>query len=206
MATVLDFKTAVARQLGKGNALVDVPKRDGAILEAILQYTDDHRWSWNEASASKSNLGTVPTDFNASFDPLGYYYPSPTDRQDVKYVPYADYPMYSDPVFSMNGGIVYTNLAVPFTMLYQKKAYAVATDGSDNSTVLAIPNITTPVKLAIALYWLAAERDRDEFEDFMKIYNRERLPHDVSLDNRKARYARPATRRRDMGWNRISNF
>lgn len=203
MSTVLDFKTAVARQLGKSNAAVDVPKRDGALGEAILQYTDEYPWSWNETSVAKSNLGTVPTDFNSRFDPKAYYADTATSIVDVAYVPYAYFATRSDAVFSVNAGSVYTNVTVPITILYQKKAQTIATNGSDNATTLTIPNITTITKLAIALYWLAAERDETNYDRFMRTYDQRLLPDDIMDDRKKDRYTQPRTRKRAMGWNVI---
>lgn len=189
MSTILNLKTAVARQLGKVNALVNTPKRDGAIGEAILQYTDEKDWKWNQSTKEMSNGDTLPTDLSEAFDPLAYYY-SGGRICDVDYIDAAYFDGRSDPVFTFSGGKLKTNVTVPITIIYHMQSQIVALDGSDNSTVLNIPNITSVTKLAVALYWLSAERDEYNFERFTKEYNKS-LETDKSYDRRSKRYLKP---------------
>jgi hypothetical protein len=200
MPTKLDLKTSVARQLGKTNASTPTPKRDLSINDALMQYTNERAWVWNQATTSLSDGGTLPNNFSSDSNPIAYYYDSGR-KVDVQQVANADLANFTNPVFSVDSGTFETNVTVPVSIIYQMTPASLASTGSDDASVLPMKDISTVSKLAVALYWLAAERDEDNFDRFMRIYDTRLLPRDILKDQQRVTASRAGNRRRAMGWN-----
>lgn len=200
MPTKADLKASVARQLGKTNAATPVPKRDLSIQDALMQYVGERAWTWNEATVSLSDGDALPADFSDDYDPKGHYYEG-TRKVPLRLVADADLASWLSPAFSVDSGTFQTNATVAVTLKYQMAAPTIDAAGADDADVLPMSDITTVSRLAVALYWLAAERDDENFDRFTVLYNRDLLPRDILRDKRKTQETRPGNSRRNLGWN-----
>lgn len=180
MPTLLDIKIDVAQQLGKTNSTTPVPLRDIAINSSRRTYYAEQPWSFTEKPADislTSQLGSLPTDMLTKF-PFKKVY---TYIDDVLYefseVGWDELASYSSAayVYAINKDtkqikINQTDVATVST-IYNYLPADKALDTSDNTDVEPAPDITPIVYLAIARYWLSAERATGKFQMYKDLYD-----------------------------------
>lgn len=186
MSTTADIQLDVSLQLGKPDGSVSNTKRDQAILRAKRKFYREFPWSFLKKTASltfASNVADFPSDYDTDFEPRIYSY-SGTLKTEYHLVALEDVDSYTTdkPVFAIdiNNSQFVTNLDGTVDIVYQ-----IAVPQTTVTTyVEPTPDITPIVYLAIAYYWLAAERNTENFDRFNALY-KEELSGMVAKDRMK---------------------
>jgi hypothetical protein len=189
MPTTLNLKDFVADQLGTGNGSTSVPKRDRIINQARRKYYSERRWNFLFKSATvtiTAQLGTLPTDYNKKFDPIGVYTYSGNTKYQYDKVEWEDLSYYSDAdyVYAIdkgNGQIKINQSISSITMDYTHLPADRPINTSEDSQNESAPDITAMGYLAIAMWWLASERNDDNYKLFKAEYDKQ-LQSDVIAD------------------------
>jgi len=179
LETYATLQRKVANYLGKTNNATAVTLRDNAINDAINQACHENRWSWlltTTSTALSSGIFGLPADYNPQMGlETAYIAVAGTDndhimgRVSVKdldsystsdYVYWLTYNTSTDRYqFNSNqtsGTVVFYYFRVPTEL--------------SGSQVCAIPDPQAVVYLAVAKYWLASERDEDNYDRFYQKY------------------------------------
>lgn len=192
MATFLDIKTDVTEQLGSLDANTYVAKRETCINRARRRYYSENAWYYlgvNDYSlAFTAGVAPLPTNFNKKFDPEDVYYYSGNIKYAFNKVDWGSIPSYLQDQYvyaiDKTAGSIKTNhpeiaaLTMSYTMLPSDYT---ATDGSQDTSVEAAPDITAIVFLAIAYWWLSKERNDDLYKLFLAQY-KDKLKDDMTQD------------------------
>lgn len=176
MSTILDIKKYVASQTGKTDWSTADNKRDTIINAARREFYSCKKWSFLKKTASltfTANEASFPTNFNPSFDPGQLYSYSGTTKTLLSYVELEDFAQYSagDNKYAFdfeNSKIKCTESSATITYFQLPEDKAV--DGSDDSDVEPAPDITCISLLATAMWWLAKQRDEDNYKTFYTRY------------------------------------
>lgn len=184
--TLLDIKKGVTAQLGKTDYATANLVRDIKINDARREVYSRRRWTFRRKNTTLTFAGGVaafPDLFAPADDPIDLYeYPTigqaKTEWKEVN--------LEDVNAFTVNGSIkVYAidvennqftsnqTTGTP-TLAYFHMPKDRALDGTEDA--LAEPAsrhaLTAIILLATAEYWLASERDEDEYERFMRRYER----------------------------------
>ncbi len=193
MATLLDIKKFVASQTGKTDWSVADTKRDTIINQARREFYSTKKWKFLKKTATltfSSGSASFPSDYNPSFDVGQIYSYTGTEKQPYTQVDLEDLTSYpadstSDFVFALdieNSAIKSNQQSATPTLTYYHLPADKATDASDDSDVEPSTDITCISLLATAMWWLAKERDADNYNRFYVRYQ-EALKKAIQRDN-----------------------
>jgi hypothetical protein len=180
--TYATLKQMLANRLGKTNDATAETLRDNAINDACRQIYHDGRFSWllkkNAALAVSSGVANLPADFSEDLGFESVFEPTSGQANDKVYLRVSplDSDLYStadyvywvtwdatNKVFVLN-----TNQTGSQTLTIWYYAQPAAMSGSSDTT--PIPDAWAVVDLATAIWWLASERDEDNYDRFYAKY------------------------------------
>jgi hypothetical protein len=190
---LLDIKKFVASQTGKTDWSVADSKRDTIINQARREFYSAKKWKFLKKSATltfSSGAASFPSDYNPTFDIGQVYSYSGTDKTQYVQVEIEDLSSYandstSDFVFALdieNSQIKSNQQSTTPTLTYFHLPADKATDGSDDTDTEPSTDITCICLLATAMWWLAKERDEDNYNRFYVRYQ-EALKKAIQRDN-----------------------
>jgi hypothetical protein len=193
MSTLLDIKKFVASQTGKTDWSVSDSKRDTIINQARREFYSTKKWKFLKKSATltfSSGEASFPADYNPTFDIGQIYSYSGTEKTLYDQVELEDLLSYesnsaSDFVFALdheNSKIKSNQQSTTPTLTYFHLPSDKATDGTDDSDVEPTTDISAICLLATAMWWLAKERDEDNYNRFYVRYQ-EALKKAIQRDN-----------------------
>lgn len=193
MATLLDIKKFVASQTGKTDWSVSDTKRDTIINQARREFYSTKKWKFLKKTTTltfSSGEADFPSDYNPSFDIGQIYSYTAQDKTVYDQVQLEDLDKYvddsaSDFVFALDieNSKIKSNQqsTTPYLTYYHLPADR-ATDGSDDAKSEPTSDITAICLLATAMWWLAKERDDDNYNRFYVRYQ-EALKKAIQRDN-----------------------
>lgn len=203
MATWLDLKTAVTGQLGGVDGGVYVAKREVAINRARRRYYSKRRWSFLKVDDATltftAQVAPLPSDYNRKFDPIDIYFYSGNIKYCFEKVEWGSIPSYQTDqyVFAINRKtnqikINQTNVATATMEYTYLPADKTATDGSQDTDIEPAPDMSAIELLAIGYWWLAKERDEDNYKLFEGQYE-QKMQEDIVADlaSTSAHFFRP---------------
>lgn len=213
MATLLNIKQFVAAQTGKTDWSVADSKRDTIINQARREFYSIRKWKFLKKSATltfSSGEAAFPADYNPNFDIGQLYSYSGTDKTRYSQVELEDLPRYDNDSASYfvyaidyeNSKIKSNQQSTTPTLVYYHLPADKAIDASDDSDVEPTTDITAVCLLATAMWWLAKERDEENYNRFYVRYQealKKAIQRDnvngveMSLDNYLSGF--------DLGWN-----
>jgi len=193
MATILDIKKFVASQTGKTDWSVADSKRDTIINQARREYYSTKKWKFLKKTATltlSSGEASFPTDYNPNFDIGQIYSYSGTTKTLYSQVELEDLSQYEDDstsyfVFAIdfeNSKIKSNQQSATPSLTYHHLPSDKAIDSSDDTDVEPTTDITAICLLATAMWWLAKERDEDNYNRFYVRYQ-EALKKAIQRDN-----------------------
>ncbi len=193
MATLLDIKKFVAAQTGKTDWSVADSKRDTLINHARREFYSTKKWSFLKKLTTltfSSGEVSFPSDYNPSFDIGQIYSYSGTEKTEYTQVELEDLNKYEDDsssyyVFALdieNSKIKSNQQSATPTLTYFHLPADKATDASEDSDNEPTTDITCIGLLATAMWWLAKERDDDNYNRFYIRYQ-EALKKAIQRDN-----------------------
>lgn len=191
--TVLQLKTSVATQLGKTDYATPNVVRDSSINDSRREIYASNKWgflkkrvtiTWVQ-DANTNGTYSWPTTYTPEYDLGRMYDPAPgssaTAPVQNKYVQVEleDIPRYainstSDYVFAVDYEnqkfVSNQNNTATVQFVYFAFPRDWALDGTDDAqSEIAPPLVYTAIRLlAIAQYWLAAERDEENYDRFFR--------------------------------------
>lgn len=197
--TLLDIKKGVSSQLGKTDYLITNLVRDLAINRARSEFYAYTDWSFRRKTTKlvftlsavndyTNGLGivTLPVLCSPYDDPLTIWEYPVLGQIPIKYVEsnISEIGQYTlndatTKVYAVDNElsqiVANQTTSTPFITYLQMPADR-ALDGSEDSLPepCSLSGLNAIILLAIAEYWLAAERDEDEYERFYKRYTRAR--------------------------------
>lgn len=191
--TLLDIKKFVASQTGKTDWSVADSKRDTIINQARREFYSTKKWKFLKKSATltfSSGEADFPTDYNPTFDVGQIYSYTGTDKQPYSQVELEDLSGYADDsasdfVYALdfeNKKIKSNQQSATPTLTYFHLPSDKATDASEDADVEPTTDITCICLLATAMWWLAKERDDDNYNRFYVRYQ-EALKKAIQRDN-----------------------
>jgi hypothetical protein len=213
MASLLNIKQFVASQTGKTDWSVADSKRDTIINQARREFYSIRKWKFLKKSATltfSSGEVAFPADYNPNFDVGQIYSYVGQDKTSYDQVELEDLPKYESDsssyfVFAVdyeNSKIKSNQQSATPTLTYYHLPADKATNASDDSDIEPTTDITCICLLATAMWWLAKERDEDNYNRFYVRYQealKKAIQRDningaeMSLDNYLSKY--------DLGWN-----
>jgi hypothetical protein len=193
MSTLLDIKKFVASQTGKTDWSVADSKRDTIINQARREFYSTKKWKFLKKTATltfSSGEADFPTDYNPSFDIGQIYSYTAQDKQLYDQVELEDLSKYADDsgsdfVFAIdieNSKILSNQQSTTPSLTYFHLPSDKETDGSDDTDAEPTSDITCICLLATAMWWLAKERDEDNYNRFYVRYQ-EALKKAIQRDN-----------------------
>lgn len=213
-ATLLDIKRFVASQTGKTDWSVADSKRDTIINQARREFYSLRKWKFLKKSATltfSSGEASFPADYNPNFDVGQIYSYSGNDKTSYSQVELEELSKYEDDstsyyVFAIdyeNSKIKSNQQSATPTLTYFHLPADKATDASDDTDAEPTTDITCICLLATAMWWLAKERDEDNYNRFYVRYQ-EALKKAIQRDNINgpAMSLENYISNFDQGWNR----
>lgn len=182
MSILLDIKNFVADSIGSGDGSTSVPKRDRLINAARRRFYSAHKWSFLKTEGATvsltSKIGSLPTDFNISFDPFAVYNYSGNYKYQFKKVAWDDLELYgtSDYVYAVDKvnrriKVSSTDSSVKMDYFYLPADKAI--DTSDNTDSEPADDITPIGLLAVAMWYLASRQATGKYQLFNDEYKLE---------------------------------
>ena len=183
--TLLDIKKGVAAQLGKTDYATANVVRDIKINDARREVYSSKRWTFRRKNTTLTFVAGVcafPDLFAPNDDPIDVYeYPvvgqaklawNEVNLEDVNSYTINDTSTKVYAVDVENSQFVSNQTAGTPTLAYFAMPKDRALDASEDSQVEIASRqaLTAIILLATAEYWLAAERDEDEYDRFMSRY------------------------------------
>lgn len=178
--TYLNLKEFVANQLGQDDASTPNSKREKIINQARREYYSHRRWSFLFTSTTlsfTSQVASLPSDYNYKFAPLDVYSYSGTVKTQYTKVEWADVGYYGSDQYvyaiDRNAGQIKINqtavstLSFDYTMLPADRPTGSTSEDAQNEKA---PDITPIGLLAVAKYWLSAERATGKYQLFQDQY------------------------------------
>jgi hypothetical protein len=192
-ATLLDIKKFVASQTGKTDWSVADSKRDTIINQARREFYSLRKWKFLKKTATltfSSGEADFPTDYNPNFDVGEVYSYSGTDKTVYTQVELEDLTKYTEDsasqyVFAIdyeNSVIKSNQQSTTPSLTYFHLPADRATDASEDTEAEPTTDITCINLLATAMWWLAKERDEDNYNRFYVRYQ-EALKKTIQRDN-----------------------
>lgn len=193
MSTLLDIKKFVASQTGKTDWSVSDTKRDTIINQARREFYSTKKWKFLKKTTTltfSSGEADFPSDYNPSFDIGQIYSYTAQDKTVYDQVQLEDLDKYvddsaSDFVFALdieNSKIKSNQQSTTPYLTYYHLPSDKATDGSDDTDTEPTSDITCICLLSTAMWWLAKERDDDNYNRFYVRYQ-EALKKAIQRDN-----------------------
>ena len=193
MASLLDIKRFVASQTGKTDWSVADSKRDTIINQARREFYSLRKWKFLKKSATltfSSGEADFPTDYNPNFDVGQIYSYSGNDKTEFTQVELEDLPKYEKDsatynVFAIdyeNSKILSNQQSATPTLTYFHLPADKAIDASEDNDIEPTTDITCICLLATAMWWLAKERDEENYNRFYVRYQ-EALKKAIQRDN-----------------------
>ena len=193
MSTLLDIKKFVASQTGKTDWSVSDTKRDTIINQARREFYSTKKWKFLKKTTTltfSSGEADFPSDYNPSFDIGQIYSYTAQDKTVYDQVELEDLDKYvddsaSDFVFALdieNSKIKSNQQSTTPYLTYYHLPSDKATDGSDDTDTEPTSDITCICLLSTAMWWLAKERDDDNYNRFYVRYQ-EALKKAIQRDN-----------------------
>jgi len=193
MSTLLDIKKFVASQTGKTDWSVSDTKRDTIINQARREFYSTKKWKFLKKTTTltfSSGEADFPSDYNPSFDIGQIYSYTAQDKTVYDQVELEDLGKYvddsaSDFVFALdieNSKIKSNQQSTTPYLTYYHLPSDKATDGSDDTDTEPTSDITCICLLSTAMWWLAKERDDDNYNRFYVRYQ-EALKKAIQRDN-----------------------
>jgi hypothetical protein len=186
MSTTLDIQNDVSLQLGKNDGAIANVKRDQAIIRAKRKFYHEFPWSFlkkNDTLTFASGVAAFPTDYDLAYEPKMYTY-SGNLKTEYKLVATEDVNSYTQdyPVFAIDieNAQFLTNKDGDVEISY----HLLVPDTTDMAYVEPANDITAIVLLAIGYFWLASERNTENFDRFNTLY-KEELSRLVRMDRLK---------------------
>lgn len=191
--TLLDIKKFVASQTGKADWSVADSKRDTIINQARREFYSTRKWKFLKKSATltfSSGDADFPSDYNPMFDVGQIYSYSGTDKTEYLQAELEDLSTYADDssddyIFAIdyeNSKVKSNQQSATPTLTYYHLPADKAIDGSDDSDTEPTSDITCICLLATAMWWLAKERDEENYNRFYVRYQ-EALKKAIQRDN-----------------------
>jgi len=191
MATFATLKRKVANRLGRTDNATDNTIRDNSIKDAADQIYQETKWSWTLKTATltvSSGTADLPTDYNPSFGLDYAVYEVSGDANDKPYirVDVRDLDLYSssDRVYAItysDTSDVYVFTSNQTTDTVKIYYHYLPAELSADADVCIVPDPMAVTYLAAAMWWLAKERDEDNYDRFYAKYS-ERLAKMISND------------------------
>lgn len=181
MSTFLDLKTDVTGQLGGVDGGTYVAKRESCINRARRRYYSENQWQYlgvpDYALTLVAGIGTIPTNFNVKFVPDDIYFYSGNIKYGFSLVDWGNVPSYLTDQYvyaiDQTGRRIKTNhpeiTSLTMSYTYLPSDYT-ATDGSQDTSIEAAPDITAIELLSIGYWWLSKERDTEKYQMYEQQY------------------------------------
>lgn len=179
LETYATLKRKTANTLGKTNDGTAVTLRDNAINDAINQIYHESRWSWlltSTSTALTAGVFDLPADYNPSMGLESVYTAVTGTSNDYKYTRIAvgDLDKYttSDYVYwidynTTNDRYRFNSNQTSGTVVTYYFRVPAELSGVE---VCVVPDPQAVVYLSVAKYWLASERDEDNYDRFYQKY------------------------------------
>ena len=177
MATLLDIKKFVASQTGKTDWSTADTKRDTIINQARREFYTSKKWKFLKKTTTltfSSGEASFPSDYNPSFDVGQIYSYTGTDKTKYEQVELEDLSQYeSDSVTYYKFAVDIENSKIksnqqsstPYLTYFHIPSDK-AIDGTDDTDIEPTSDITCICLLATAMWWLAKERDEENYNRF----------------------------------------
>lgn len=178
--TWLNLKEYVATQLGQDDASTPNSKREKIINQARREFYSNRRWSFLFTTTTlsfTSQVANLPSDYNYKFTPIDIYSYSGTVKTQYAKVEWADVTYYGSDQYvyaidrssgqvKINQSAV-TSLNLDYTMIPADRPTGSTSEDAQSEKA---PDITPIGLLAIAKYWLSAERATGKYQLFYDQY------------------------------------
>jgi hypothetical protein len=214
MATLLDVKNYVAWQRNNTDGATPDSTRDGLINEAFKEVYNARRWTWLKKKATltiSSNEASMPVDYNKLYEPIEIWNYDSTDttaKNAFTQVDISDLSSYASDanVYAIdheNSKILFKTLETSVFMNYTSQFTDYALDGTQDSSVLLIPNYDAVKYLALSMYWMSQERATGKQQLYFDNY--QRALSQLKKQDRVVgvRYIRHPLRNKALGFNEV---
>ena len=181
-STYAILKHKTANRVGKTDNATANTIRDNCIVDAVTQICTDNRFSWTLAKDTLSvvaGAANLPTDYNPSFGLVFAVHQvtgtandreyTRVDIRDIDNYSSSDYVYYITYDTSSGVYVFNSNQTTDTVVIYY---HFLPTELSSDSDVSIVPDDMAVVYLAVALWWLAKERDESNYDRFYKEYEK----------------------------------